>query len=212
MLINKFLLFQYSKAIFSLPTRAAILALSQVIDLLIFFVDRSTTSDKIDSNEIALAPESTISPGADSETNYTDSVDLQITLPKKGSFNSVGIPPSVSVSNYYFSSLSASHFCPRVFYHRKTFLTYVELLSGGNDMLFAVAKISRKACIQKTGQTPKKTLFSLLEPVRCSINADRIQPRSLGKDFCVDEKVGTLQVVLHQVPTWEWQKDRMWGF
>ena len=91
-------MFQYSKAIFSLPTRAAILALSQVIDLLIFFVDRSTTSDKIDSNEIALAPESTISPGADSETNYTDSVDLQITLPKKGSFNSVGIPPSVSVA------------------------------------------------------------------------------------------------------------------
>ena len=50
----------------------------------IFFVHRSTTSNKIDSNEVALAPESTISsPGADSETSYTDSVDLQIILPKE---------------------------------------------------------------------------------------------------------------------------------
>ena len=40
MLINKFLLFQYSKAIFSLPTRAAILTLSENIDLLIVFPTR----------------------------------------------------------------------------------------------------------------------------------------------------------------------------
>ena len=57
----------------------------------IFFVDRSTTSDKINLNEVALAPEPTIS-SLGAETSYTDSVDLQIIFPKEQKTSETSTP------------------------------------------------------------------------------------------------------------------------
>ena len=61
----------------------------------IFFVDRCTTSDKTDLNEVVVVHRiHNIVSGAGSETSYADSVDLQIILTRNRSETSETSPLS----------------------------------------------------------------------------------------------------------------------